>query len=97
MKVLLTGAAGFVARPVHDQLLAAGHTIRAFDRLLDRRDDITDHDRLLVAASGCDAVIHLAAKVGLGISIPAPRRADAAEHRHTLGDGRGRDGGGAEP
>ena len=47
VKVLLTGAAGFVGRPVHDQLLAAGHTIRAFDRVLDRRDDITDHDRLL--------------------------------------------------
>ena len=69
MKVLLTGGAGFVGRPVHDQLAAAGHTIRVFDRVLDERDDLTDHDRLLAAAAGCDAVIHLAAKVGLGVDI----------------------------
>ena len=69
MKVLLTGGAGFIGRAVHDQLAVAGHTIRVFDRVLDRRDDILDHDRLGAAASGCDAVIHLAAKVGLGVSI----------------------------
>ncbi len=69
MKVLLTGGAGFVGRAVHDQLAAAGHEIRVFDRILDRRDDITDHDRLATAASGCDTIVHLAAKVGLGVNI----------------------------
>jgi dTDP-L-rhamnose 4-epimerase len=69
VKVLLTGGAGFVGRSVHDQLTVAGHTIRVFDRVLDRRNDIIDHDRLGAAASGCDAVIHLAAKVGLGVNI----------------------------
>ena len=69
MKVLLTGGAGFIGRPVYDQLNAAGHIIRVFDRALDVRDDIVDHDRLTAAANGCDAVIHLAAKVGLGIDI----------------------------
>jgi dTDP-L-rhamnose 4-epimerase len=69
VKVLLTGGAGFLGRAVHDQLAAAGHTIHVFDHVLDRRDDITDHDRLLAAASACDAVIHLAAKVGLGVNI----------------------------
>lgn len=69
MKVLLTGGAGFIGRSVHDQLAAAGHAIRVFDRALDQRDDIIDHDRLAAAASGCDSVIHLAAKVGLGVSI----------------------------
>ncbi len=69
MKVLLTGGAGFIGRPVHDQLIAAGHVVHLFDRALDRRDDITDHDRLWAAARDCDAVIHLAAKVGLGIDI----------------------------
>jgi dTDP-L-rhamnose 4-epimerase len=69
VKVLLTGGAGFIGRAVHDQLAAAGDTIQVFDRALDRRDDITDHDRLAAAASGCDAVIHLAAKVGLGVDI----------------------------
>jgi dTDP-L-rhamnose 4-epimerase len=69
MKVLLTGGAGFVGRAAHDQLAAAGHEIRVFDRILDRRNDITDHDRLATAASGCDTVVHLAAKVGLGANI----------------------------
>jgi dTDP-L-rhamnose 4-epimerase len=69
VKVLLTGGAGFIGRAVHDQLAAAGHAVRIFDRILDRRDNVTDHDRLAAAASGCDAVVHLAAKVGLGVNI----------------------------
>jgi dTDP-L-rhamnose 4-epimerase len=69
VRVLLTGGAGFIGRAVHDQLAAAGETVRVFDRVLDRRDDIIDHDRLAAAASGCDAIIHLAAKVGLGVNI----------------------------
>jgi dTDP-L-rhamnose 4-epimerase len=69
VKVLLTGGDGFIGRPVHDQLAAAGHSVRVYDRAIDRRDDIIDHDRLAAAASGCDAVIHLAAKVGLGVNI----------------------------
>jgi dTDP-L-rhamnose 4-epimerase len=69
VRVLLTGGAGFVGRSVHDQLASTGHAIRVFDRALDRRDDLIDHDRLAAAASGCDAVIHLAAKVGLGVDI----------------------------
>jgi dTDP-L-rhamnose 4-epimerase len=67
--VLLTGGAGFVGRSVRDQLSAADHRIRIFDRALDPRDDILDHDRLRAAAVGCEAVIHLAAKVGLGVDI----------------------------
>ena len=31
MKVLLTGGAGFIGRAVHDQLAAAGDTIKVFD------------------------------------------------------------------
>jgi dTDP-L-rhamnose 4-epimerase len=69
VKVLLTGGAGFVGRAVHDQLVVAGYPARVFDRILERRDDITDHDRLATAASGCDTVVHLAAKVGLGVNI----------------------------
>ena len=47
----------------------AGHDVRAFDRAVDERDDVLDHDRLRPAADGCEAVIHLAAKVGLGVDI----------------------------
>jgi dTDP-L-rhamnose 4-epimerase len=67
--ILVTGGAGFIGRAVHDQLEAAGQTVRIFDRVLDAGDDILDHDRLRLAADGCDAVIHLAAKVGLGVAI----------------------------
>ena len=69
MKILVTGAAGFIGRPVCDQLMAAGHQVCAFDRALDSRDDILDHDRLRAATSSSDAVVHLAAKVGLGVNI----------------------------
>ena len=69
MTILVTGGAGFIGRAVHDQLEAAGHAVRVFDRAVDIRDDILDHDRLRMAADGCEAVIHLAAKVGLGVDI----------------------------
>jgi len=69
MTILLTGGAGFIGRAVHDQLEAAGHAVRIFDRAADPRDDVLDHDRLREAADGCEAVIHLAAKVGLGLDI----------------------------
>ena len=49
-----------------------GHPVRVYERAIDRRDDIIDHDRLAAAASGCDAVIHLAAKVGLGVNGLTP-------------------------
>jgi dTDP-L-rhamnose 4-epimerase len=69
VRVLLTGGAGFIGRAVHDRLAIAGHPVRIFDREVDGRDDVLDHDRLWVAAAGCEAVIHLAAKVGLGVDI----------------------------
>ena len=69
MTILVTGGAGFIGRAVHDQLEAAGHAVRVFDRAVDIRDDILDHDRLRTAADGCKAIIHLAAKVGLGVDI----------------------------
>lgn len=69
MRALLTGGAGFIGRAVHDQLVRAGHDVRTFDRAVEERDDVLDHDRLREAADGCEAVIHLAAKVGLGVDI----------------------------
>lgn len=69
MKVLLTGAAGFIGRPVSARLAAEGDDVVAFDRATDPADDITDLARVRAAAAGCDAVVHLAAKVGLGVGI----------------------------
>jgi dTDP-L-rhamnose 4-epimerase len=69
VKVLLTGGAGFIGRPTAGALSRAGAEVLVFDRALDPRDDITDLDRVRAAVQGCHAVVHLAAKVGLGIDL----------------------------
>jgi dTDP-L-rhamnose 4-epimerase len=69
VKVLLTGGAGFIGRPAERALRQAGADVTVFDRALDARDDITDLERVRAAVEGCHAVVHLAAKVGLGISL----------------------------
>ena len=69
MRVLVTGAAGFIGRVVSARLRADGDEVVAYDRAVDPADDITDLARVRAAADGCDAVVHLAAKVGLGVGI----------------------------
>ena len=69
MKVLLTGGAGFIGRPTARALRRAGADVKVFDQALDPRDDITDLDRVCSAVQGCHAVVHLAAKVGLGLDL----------------------------
>ncbi|WBQ07989.1 NAD-dependent epimerase/dehydratase family protein [Kribbella sp. CA-293567] len=81
MKVLLTGGAGFIGRHVQAQLLADGHEVRVLDSL--RPDvhhvrpsveglvvgDIRDAEAVDQALHGVDTVVHLAAKVGLGVDL----------------------------
>src|ERR1044072_877265 len=85
MKLLLTGAAGFIGQHVLRELLARGHEVRAIDSL--RRDvhkdatwsppadvrfeqvDVRDAAALERLLPGIDAVLHLAAKVGLGVDV----------------------------
>ena len=69
MRVLVTGAAGFIGRVVGARLSAGGDEVVAYDRAIEPADDITDLARVRSAADGCDAVVHLAAKVGLGVGI----------------------------
>jgi nucleoside-diphosphate-sugar epimerase len=80
VKVLVTGAAGYVGGELVDELLAAGHEVRGLDVLLHgqedvaarldslgvdlRRGDIRDADLRRGALEGVDAVVHLAAIVG---------------------------------
>ncbi len=75
MRILVTGAAGRIGSQVVLELARHGHTVRALDRRAMSPEvraaaepvyaDMTDALCLLNAASGCDAIAHLAA-------IPAP-------------------------
>lgn len=69
MRVFLTGGAGFIGTAVQGQLRMAGHHSVVFDRAVHPRDDICDLTRVRAALVDCDAVIHLAAKVGLGVEL----------------------------
>ena len=77
MKVLVTGASGFLGRAVAASISAAGHEVRTFQRRssgLSGVEDVygsittvadTPYAGLAYAVSGMDAVVHLAAKVSL--------------------------------
>ena len=82
MRVLLTGGAGFIGQHVHHQLVAEGHDVIVLDSF--RPDvhahkpaprpglvvgDVRDAATVAAALDGIDTVIHLAAKVGLGVDL----------------------------
>ncbi len=88
MRVLLTGAAGFIGSRVGAALRAAGHEVVAVDAMLPaahgrdaglprdcRRVDIRDADALAPLLDGIDVVCHQAAMVGAGVNA-----ADAPEY-----------------
>jgi dTDP-L-rhamnose 4-epimerase len=81
MRILLTGGAGFIGQHVWRELMARGHNVSAVDSL--RTDvhtskavcfpdnlkvaDVRDAAAMDTSLTGVEAVIHLAAKVGLGV------------------------------
>lgn len=85
MRVLVTGAAGFIGSHVAEALTAAGHEVRWLDSLSPSvhngkppyipngssflQADIRDSPVVAEALDGVDAVCHLAAMVGLGVSL----------------------------
>jgi dTDP-L-rhamnose 4-epimerase len=85
MRVLVTGAAGFIGSHVMEAMAAAGYEVRGLDSLspavhdgkpsylpddLDLRvADVRDSVAVADALEGVDAVCHLAAMVGLGVSL----------------------------
>lgn len=85
MRALLTGGAGFIGLHVLRALLARGHEVRVMDSLrpdvhatrnvnaLDGVElqiaDVRDAAAVDRALKGVDAVLHLAAKVGLGVDV----------------------------
>jgi nucleoside-diphosphate-sugar epimerase len=84
MKVLLTGATGFVGRAVASRLRAAGVAVRTSSRSNDWSHpgehvitDLEKPSRLDSLTDGCDAVIHLAART----HRTASRQDDAKQYR----------------
>lgn len=81
MKVLITGATGFLGRAVARHLAARGHELRALVRSAGRAfglppgteaaiGDVTDAGSLARAAEGCAAIVHMAALVKIWVSDP---------------------------
>lgn len=85
MTILLTGGAGFIGTHVLATLLRNGHEVRVLDSLRAdvhrsgdwhppsgvafSRGDVRNPALVMEALEGVDAVVHLAAKVGLGVSL----------------------------
>lgn len=84
-RILVTGGCGFIGRHVAEELIGCGYEVRLYDALIDQvhegvpvtlpegaevvRGDMRDAERLRGALSGVDAVLHLAAEVGVGQSM----------------------------
>ena len=88
MRVLLTGGVGFIGTYVRHHLHEGGHDVRVLDLRAgsdpapdDLVGDVRDPAAVDTALAGVDAVIHLAAKVGLGVDVQdLPEYADHNVH-----------------
>ena len=83
MRILVTGAAGFIGSTIVELLRDAGHEVVGVDMLLDRAHrsrpawvgddlqvvDVRDEAVMTELLGGVDVVCHQAAMVGLGLSI----------------------------
>lgn len=78
MRILVTGGRGFIGTVVTADLVAAGHDVVVLDAAATtgatggaehRTGDVRDGAAVRAAVAGADAVVHLAAKVGLGVGI----------------------------
>ncbi|CAB4681478.1 unannotated protein [freshwater metagenome] len=90
MKVLVTGATSMIGRKTAEELLRRGHDVQIFQRGSSDlevpvfRGDIRDADAVQKAVSGCDVVIHAAAKVGLVGRISEFRDINVVGTQHVM-------------
>ncbi len=83
LRVLVTGASGFIGGHVIDRLLADGHTVLAFDHHQSEPSDgverflgdVRDHTAVSEAVAISDGVIHLAGVLGTQETIDDPQPA----------------------
>ena len=85
MRILLTGGAGFIGQHVLRRLQSRGHEVRILDSLRPdvhatahwapppgvtfQHGDVRDREAVELALRDIEAVVHLAAKVGLGVDV----------------------------
>ncbi len=88
MRVLVTGAAGFIGSHLCGRLVAEGHEVVGFDDLSEGRlenladvpevrfehADLRDGEAVLAAAAGCGAILHQAAMKSVPRSVEEPER-----------------------
>ena len=90
MRVLVTGASGFIGRALTARLRADGHETRGVDLRADPAHDVVAGDVTAPGAwqghaQGCDAVVHTAAVVSLRLDDPdGVWRANVVGTQHAL-------------
>ena len=95
MRVLVTGASGYLGGAVASALVARGDEVRTLQRrpsgvagALDVLGDVTDAARVRTAVEGMDAVVHLAAKVSLAGAVADFDRINVGGTRTVLAEAR---------
>ena len=95
MKVLVTGASGFLGGAVAAAFVARGDEVRTLQRrssgvagAVDVQGDVTDAGTVRAAVEGVDAVVHLAAKVSLAGAVADFDRVNVGGTRTVLEEAR---------
>jgi len=94
MKVFVTGGGGFLGVAIVQKLVADGYEVVTYSRgryeILDRlgvkhfQGDLLDYEQLKTSMEGCEAVFHVAAKVGMWGSYASFYEANVTGTDHIL-------------
>ncbi len=99
MKALVTGGAGFIGSHIVERLIRTGHEARVLDNFSSGKaenlapfsasvevlhGDIRNRERVVLAATGCDAIFHEAAIVSVPYSLEHPQETHDVNIQGTL-------------